>query len=197
MRQRDPLRRGPPRLPRDPQKAITIATDAGDKRCEVTRAGDRFDVLVGMGRARMGEALVVTALGAEHRFASVDVGNPHAVTFDPYTEDAIDELGPIVATTPAEGVNVEFCRVRPAEHGEAARIDVTVWERGWAARSRAARAPAPQRPRRARRAARRTEHLSAWRCRAARCASPSRPDPWSCSCKARRAGAFSGEVVIA
>ncbi|WP_437483181.1 diaminopimelate epimerase [Sorangium sp. So ce1014] len=110
-----------------PQKEITIATDAGDKRCEVTRAGDRFDVLVGMGRARMGEPLAVTALGAEHRFATVDVGNPHAVTFDPYTEDAIDALGPTVATTPAEGVNVEFCRVRP---GEAACIDVTVWERG-------------------------------------------------------------------
>ncbi|WP_437674925.1 diaminopimelate epimerase [Sorangium sp. So ce131] len=113
-----------------PQKALSIATDAGDKRCEVTRAGDRFDVLVDMGRARTAEPLVVRALGAEHRFASVDVGNPHAVTFEPYEEDVIDELGPIVATTPAEGVNVEFCRVRPAEQGEAARIDVTVWERG-------------------------------------------------------------------
>ncbi|WP_437305857.1 diaminopimelate epimerase [Sorangium sp. So ce388] len=113
-----------------PQKAISIATDAGDKRCEVSRAGDRFDVVVGMGRARMGEPLAVTALGAEHRFATVDVGNPHAVTFDPYTEEAIDDLGPIVATTPAGGINVEFCRVRPAERGEAACIDVTVWERG-------------------------------------------------------------------
>ncbi|AUX26968.1 hypothetical protein SOCEGT47_075400 [Sorangium cellulosum] len=113
-----------------PRKAIAIETDAGEKRCEVTRAGDRFDVLVGMGRARMGEPLVVAALGAEHRFATVDVGNPHAVTFEPTAEDDIDRLGPIVATTPTAGINVEFCRVRPAAPGEAACIDVTVWERG-------------------------------------------------------------------
>lgn len=110
--------------------SLVIATDAGDKRCEVTRAGDGFDVVVAMGRARIGPPLTVTALGAEHRFASVDVGNPHAVTFEPYSDETIDRLAQLVATAPPGGVNVEFCRVLPAEAGDAARIDVIVWERG-------------------------------------------------------------------
>jgi diaminopimelate epimerase len=109
---------------------LDIVTDAGDKRCDVVRDGDGYDVLVAMGRARIGAPLVVTALGAEHRFTSVDVGNPHAVTFEPWSEEAIDQLAPLIATTPAGGVNVEFCRLGPPEDGEAARIDVTVWERG-------------------------------------------------------------------
>jgi diaminopimelate epimerase len=114
-------------------KALGIATDAGDKRCDVAADDDGYDVLVEMGRAVVDARrapLIVSALGAEHRFTSVDVGNPHAVTFEPYTEEVIDRLAPLVATAPASGVNVEFCRMRPPEDGEAARIDVTVWERG-------------------------------------------------------------------
>lgn len=111
-------------------KALAIATDAGDKRCDVETDGNGYDVLVEMGRVRIGAPLVVTALGAEHRFTSVDVGNPHAVTFEPTPEEVIDTLAPLIATAPAGGVNVEFCRLGQPEPGEAARIDVTVWERG-------------------------------------------------------------------
>ncbi|MCC6559018.1 MAG: diaminopimelate epimerase [Polyangiaceae bacterium] len=110
-------------------EALSIATDAGPRRCEVAAAGgDRWDVAVEMGRARLGEPLVVSALGREHRFVGVDVGNPHAVTFEPYSEELIDSVGPRVATAPAGGVNVEFCRMGGA--GGARRIEVTVWERG-------------------------------------------------------------------
>jgi diaminopimelate epimerase len=111
-------------------RALSIETDAGEKRCEVAREGERYEVLVEMGRARLGAPLVVSAHGAEHRFTSVDVGNPHAVTFELYQEETIDRVAPVVATAPAGGVNVEFCRPRAPEAGEAARIDVTVWERG-------------------------------------------------------------------
>ena len=114
-----------------PGEGLSIATDAGARRCDVEASGgDRYEVLVEMGRARLGEPLVVSALGREHRFHSVDVGNPHAVTFEPYEQEAIDGLGPRVATAPAEGVNVEFCRVGAPAEGGARRIDVTVWERG-------------------------------------------------------------------
>lgn len=114
-----------------PGEGLSIATDAGARRCDVAPAGgDDYEVLVEMGRARLGEPLVVAALGREHRFQSVDMGNPHAVTFEPYAEEAIDEVGPRVAAAPAEGVNVEFCRVGAPDAGGARRIDVTVWERG-------------------------------------------------------------------
>jgi diaminopimelate epimerase len=112
-------------------EGLSIRTDAGARRCDVASGGeDLYDVAVEMGRARLGEPLIVAAFGREHRFAWVDVGNPHAVTFEPYAEGAIDALGPIVATAPAEGVNVELCQVAPAEPGGARRIEVAVWERG-------------------------------------------------------------------
>jgi diaminopimelate epimerase len=108
---------------------LVVATDAGEKTCAIVDARDgRFDVVVDMGVARRGEDLVASLGGREHRFATVDMGNPHAITFERYEEAEVDVVGPAVATLPPGGTNVEFCRDASDERGR--RIDVTVWERG-------------------------------------------------------------------
>ncbi len=108
---------------------LVVATDAGEKVCRIVETGEgRFDVAVDMGVARRGEDLVATIGGREHRFATVDMGNPHAITFERYEEREVDVIGPAVATLPAGGTNVEFCR--DASDAKERRIDVVVWERG-------------------------------------------------------------------
>jgi diaminopimelate epimerase len=102
-----------------------VATDAGERACEVRAAGEgRFDVLVDMGVARRGQDLVAEFGGREHRFLTIDMGNPHAVTFERYDDAILDTLGPAVSTLPPGGTNVELCRQLPD------RIAVVVWERG-------------------------------------------------------------------
>ena len=103
---------------------LVIATDAGPRTCDLARDGDRAEVTIGMGRATFGEPLVVAIDGREHRFATASMGNPHAITFEPYAEALRDRVGPIVCTTPPEGTNVEFV----AQEGEVLRV--VVWERG-------------------------------------------------------------------
>lgn len=123
---------------------ITIATDAGPKRCEVTGGEGRFEVSVAMGPARIEGELAVEVDGRAHAFTRGDVGNPHAITFEPYDQGEIDRVGPRVATSPRDGTNVEFCRLvrggaggdpsrKPPPEDAAAevpRVDVVVWERG-------------------------------------------------------------------
>lgn len=112
---------------------VKIATDAGEKRCDVTGGGGRFDVSVEMGPARLDGQLAVMIEGRAHVFTFVDVGNPHAITFEPYSEVEIDAVGPRVSRHPEGGTNVEFCRVAqvdPALSGGEPRVDVVVWERG-------------------------------------------------------------------
>lgn len=110
------------------ERALLVHTDAGPRRCAVrpSAEGD-FDVEVDMGPARLAGELQVRVDGRDHRFRSVDMGNPHAVTFVPYDEASLDALAPRIATSQAGGTNVEFCAVRTAEPGV---IDVVVWERG-------------------------------------------------------------------
>ena len=104
--------------------AFTVATDAGEKHCGVVMGANGIYVTIQMGAARSRGEIAFTVDGVEHRFLDVDVGNPHAITFAPYNEAAIDRVGPAVAVAPQGGTNVEFCRV------EADRIVVVVWERG-------------------------------------------------------------------
>ena len=65
--------------------------------------------------------------GQPTAFFCASMGNPHAVTFDLYPDDAaFRRLGPMLerhALFPAR-TNVEFCRVRDGG------VDVRVWERG-------------------------------------------------------------------
>jgi diaminopimelate epimerase len=104
---------------------LTIRTDSGPKECGVVQlAGEQVDVTVDMGTGRIDGDLVVEVDGRAHRFARVDVGNPHAVTFEPYDDAAVDRVGPAVSIAPPAGTNVEFCSVV----GD--RIRVVVWERG-------------------------------------------------------------------
>lgn len=105
---------------------VDVATDAGDRACTIEGGGNRFEVTVAMGAARRSEDLAVALGDRTHQFRVVDVGNPHAITFEPYDEATIDVVGPAVATTPAGGINVEFCRV----HEQDGLIEITVWERG-------------------------------------------------------------------
>jgi diaminopimelate epimerase len=95
---------------------VTVHTDAGPRRCKVSptkpSAGgasvDQVEVLVEMGVARRGEDLVAVIGGREHRFFTVDMGNPHAISFEPHGQGALDVLGPAVAGLPPGGTNVEL-----------------------------------------------------------------------------------------
>jgi diaminopimelate epimerase len=104
---------------------LVVSTDAGDKTCEVRAIDEgRVEVVVGMGVARPGPDLVATVGGREHRFLTIDMGNPHAISFADHEEGALAILGPEVARLPPGGTNVELCRKRED------RIEVAVWERG-------------------------------------------------------------------
>lgn len=108
---------------------LVISTDAGEKRCRVEEGETEYAVAVDMGIARKTKPLEVTIAGKSHAFTTIDIGNPHAITFDPaYTQSDIDIIGPLVATSIPGGTNVEFCRIDTS--GARPRIDVTVWERG-------------------------------------------------------------------
>jgi diaminopimelate epimerase len=108
---------------------LIVATDAGDKRCAIHRIDDGlYEVAVDMGHARLGAPLEVQVHGVTHRFDTVDVGNPHAITFEPYSEEDFAQVAPKVERAPAGGTNVELCRVSGS--GGRPRIEVVVWERG-------------------------------------------------------------------
>lgn len=105
--------------------AVVVTTDAGTRACDVRRTEeDRVDVSVDMGVARRGDDLVAVFDGREHRFLTVDVGNPHAISFEGFDDALLDTLGPAVAALLPGGTNVELCRQLPD------RIAVAVWERG-------------------------------------------------------------------
>jgi diaminopimelate epimerase len=102
---------------------VRIDTDAGTLACNL----DGGEVDVDMGRLLDMGVIEVVLDGRAHRFARVSAGNPHAITFAPYTPAEIDVVGPRVATAPAfpEGTNVEFAQL--VDDGS---IDLVVWERG-------------------------------------------------------------------
>ena len=107
---------------------IVIFTDAGPRTCEIVAAdtgAGRFEIAVDMGAARRGDDLVAVLDGREHRFLTIDMGNPHAISFEAHDDGALDILGPVVATLPPGGTNVELCQMLAP-----GRILVTVWERG-------------------------------------------------------------------
>lgn len=110
---------------------FVIATDAGPRTCLVERAAvGIFEVTVGMGTARITGELTVSVGGREHRFQKVDVGNPHAISFEPFEDADLDRIGPAVATSVPGGTNVELCRVQKVDAGDTPWIEVIVWERG-------------------------------------------------------------------
>lgn len=108
---------------------LTVLSDAGPRRCRLDPETARWSVTVDMGDAvidPLPETLTIAA--RDYEFWSVDMGNPHAVTFHDAPEDTIDAIGATLNDDHPlyeQGVNVEFVDVL----SEAA-IDVTVYERG-------------------------------------------------------------------
>jgi diaminopimelate epimerase len=106
---------------------VAVQTDAGLRRCQLTRSsGARFEVEVGMGTARIERAFAFDHGSRPFEFVRVDVGNPHAVTFDQGAVELVDELGAAVDRATPGGCNVEACVAR--DGGQ--RLDVVVFERG-------------------------------------------------------------------
>lgn len=117
---------------------MRIETLAGVLTVSLEAEGAGARVTVDMGAPRMSpEQIPVDAVtnrvaieldGKPVRFFCVSMGNPHAVTYDLYPEDAdFRRFGAYLETHPVfpNRANIEFCRVR-ADGG----VDVKVWERG-------------------------------------------------------------------
>lgn len=105
---------------------LVVQTDAGPRACRVDRGapGAVATVRVDMGSARFGAEARLHDEERDLRFASVDMGNPHAVTFEPCDEAAYRRVGSALERQTPGGVNVEFVRSQPG------RLQVVVWERG-------------------------------------------------------------------
>ncbi len=105
---------------------LLIDTDAGPRTALVESRGDVADVTVSMGKAKREGEVRALLRGEELTFQRISMGNPHAIVFDvACSEQELDELGPRLSRSLAQGTNVEFVRVT----GPAA-FDVLVWERG-------------------------------------------------------------------
>jgi diaminopimelate epimerase len=102
---------------------VIIDTDAGPRRCKISGGS----VEVEMGALTDGGTVDVTLDGRTHRFVRISIGNPHAITFSPYSPAEIDSIGPRVSVASAfpSGINVEFATLRSD-----GAIDLVVWERG-------------------------------------------------------------------
>ena len=104
---------------------LVVIADAGPRHCSFEGDGaGSYRVTVAMGRARL-EGPVLTPAFEGHAFVRVDLGNPHAVSFDPHLDADLDRIGPLLEAGTPGGINVELCRVV-----HSTRIEVIVWERG-------------------------------------------------------------------
>jgi diaminopimelate epimerase len=104
----------------------SIDTDAGLRRCRVSRIGAEASVLIDMGRAEPRGEHRASVNGTERVFQLVSVGNPHAVALDVFPDPAtVDRLATAVSQSIPGGANVEFVTERSP-----GRFEVVVWERG-------------------------------------------------------------------
>lgn len=109
---------------------LVVLSDAGPRRCRVGSAEDgAWTVTVDMGEASR-ESLpnTITIAARDYEFWSVDMGNPHAVTFHDATDSDVDAIGATLNDNHplyGGGVNVEFVEVLSDD-----AIEVTVYERG-------------------------------------------------------------------
>ncbi|TPV95601.1 MAG: diaminopimelate epimerase [Myxococcales bacterium FL481] len=110
---------------------FSVETDAGSRACTVVTSDDEVaEVAVDMGPATLDGGLQTFSYAPGLAFRSVDVGNPHAVTFVddvPSLLTTAQALGLRVSTQACypRGTNVEFAAVRPD-----GTLTAQVWERG-------------------------------------------------------------------
>jgi diaminopimelate epimerase len=105
---------------------LVLDTGAGPKRCTLHRGADgRVEgVSVEMGPARVEGEQDFDVAGERHHALRVNMGNPHAVLFEPPSAERAAAVGPTIEAAVPGGVNVGFARPGPAG------IDLVVWERG-------------------------------------------------------------------
>ncbi|MFO0551365.1 MAG: diaminopimelate epimerase [Polyangiaceae bacterium] len=120
----------------DHERELVVDTDAGPRRCVVTRRLDDAFVMVEMGRAAHGEDLVLIGPVGPARFYRESMGNPHAIDFVRIGEAIsnapertlqradLDREAPFVERAVPGNTNVEY--VQTVDDG----FDVVVWERG-------------------------------------------------------------------
>ncbi len=122
-----------------PRELIRVETGAGVLALSVEAEGGLARrIAVDMGAPRFAPAeipvasesnrVALDAGGRRLRFFCVSMGNPHAVTFDLYPDDAeFMRLGALLERHPAfpRRANIEFCRLN-----DAGGADARVWERG-------------------------------------------------------------------
>ena len=109
---------------------LTLALETGDDgavaRVTVDMGAPVFDP-ARIPVAAETNAVTLEAAGRRLRFFCVSMGNPHAVTFDLFPDDAtFAALGPLLERHPVfpRRCNIEFCRLT----GDGAQV--RVWERG-------------------------------------------------------------------
>jgi diaminopimelate epimerase len=104
---------------------FSVETEAGLKLCRVERGEEAFNVSVSMGPARDEGVRELTLLGATVRLRDINIGNPHAILFEPFPAVNRDELAVLLEHSRQGLTNVEFATVR-----DESTIDLVVWERG-------------------------------------------------------------------
>lgn len=107
-------------------ETFDVVTDAGLRRCTVTKRDGATWVSISLGRGKPHGIFQLEGQGGTLAFDLVSMGNPHAILFES-THDAaqVDVIGPLVSKAQPEGSNVEFVRqVGPTT------LEVIVWERG-------------------------------------------------------------------
>jgi len=103
-----------------------LETDAGRRQARVERQSTGAEVTLGMGAARLSGTLDWPFEGKTLQFVSVDMGNPHAVSFvSGIDERGLDRLAPAMSGGTPGGLNVELVSAR-----EGGGFRVLVWERG-------------------------------------------------------------------
>jgi diaminopimelate epimerase len=111
--------------------ALDVDTGNGRLHCAVTRdaTGTVATVAVQMGVARDVFAAEIHAVDRDVHLTALNLGNPHAVTFDAIAPLDRLQLGPILGAHPLfpQQANVEFVQILP---GDLPRMQVDVYERG-------------------------------------------------------------------
>lgn len=110
-------------------KELSIETSAGIKRASVRTDGGRFiSSTVAIGSLRPAGRFDYVMDGTNAEFMRVDAGNPHAVTYSVFPDEAdFMRHGRIISCHPlfSEGTNVEFAQCLDDRH-----IKIEVYERG-------------------------------------------------------------------